>query len=44
MNFEQRLTVLFQDAIDVKDTIWSTENETLFDAIMRIYHEELDIV
>ena len=41
MSFEQKLHRLFMDADDVKDTIWYTEHETLHDAIIRIYQEEL---
>ncbi len=40
MNFEMELDELFKYAIDVQDTIWYSETETLRDAIMRIYLEE----
>ena len=37
--FEAELDFLFDNAIDVEDTIWFDETETLRDAIMRIYEE-----
>lgn len=40
MTFEEKLDKLFEDAIDVLDTIWYTDGETLRDAILRIYEEE----
>jgi len=36
MTFEEELDKLFEDAIDVKDTVWYSEHETLRDAIIRI--------
>jgi len=39
MNFEAELDKLFATAIDVKDTIWYSETETLRDAILRVYEE-----
>ena len=37
--FEERLDFLFNSAIDVKDTIWYTESETLRDAILNMFCE-----
>ena len=39
-SFEYKLDKLFEDAIDVTDTIWYSKFETLRDAIMRIYGDE----
>ena len=33
-DFEVNLTELFDKAIDIKDTIWYTNTETLYDAIL----------
>lgn len=41
MTFEKKLNKLFAEAIGVNDTIWHTNCETLQDAIMRIYIEEM---
>jgi len=42
MTFEHKLDKLFEEAIDVKDTIWYTESETLRDAILRISEKYLN--
>lgn len=39
MSFENDLKSLFDDAIDVEDTIWYDEHQTLFDAIVEMYEE-----
>jgi hypothetical protein len=36
-DFEKELDKLFDESIDIKDTIWYSESETLRDAIIRIY-------
>jgi len=36
-NFEKELDILFAGAIDVKDTVWYSETETLRDAILALY-------
>ena len=38
--FEDKLLNLFSEAIGVSDTVWYSETETLYDAIVRIYNEE----
>lgn len=43
MTFESKLDELFNNAIDVHDTVWYSETETLRDAIFRIWHEEIEI-
>ena len=40
---EEKIDKLFADAIDVKDTIWYTETETLRDAIIRIIDDEISL-
>ena len=37
-----KIDKLFNDALDVKDTIWYTEVETLRDAILRIIEQEFE--
>ena len=39
MTLEEDIGELFDNAIDVTDTIWYTEHETLFEAIMRLLEE-----
>ena len=41
MSFEKKLDKLFDDAIDVKDTIWYSKHETLRDAILTMYQDEV---
>jgi len=40
--FKEKLDELFNNAIDIHDTVWFTPSETLRDAIMRIYDEVHD--
>ena len=35
MTLENKIGDLFDDAISIKDTVWYTEHETLFDAVIR---------
>ena len=35
LELQSKILVLFNDAIDVNDTIWYTKTETLFEAIVR---------
>lgn len=37
--FEERLDFLFDNAIDVNDTVWYTKTETLRDAILSMFCE-----
>jgi len=39
--FEERLDKLFSEAIDVHDTVWYSDSETLRDAILRVYQERI---
>ena len=39
--FEDKLLNLFSEAISISDTVWYSETETLLDAIVRIYMEEM---
>lgn len=38
-NFEAQLDKLFEEAIDVQDTIWYSETQTLRDAIVELYED-----
>lgn len=42
MEFEKELMKLFADAIDVQDTIWYSDTETLYDAIVSLHNEIID--
>lgn len=41
MSFEKELDRLFADAIDIKDSVWYTNTETLRDATIRIYNDTM---
>ena len=40
---EAKIDKLFDDAIDVNDTVWYMDNYTLRDAIMNTIYEHFDI-
>jgi len=37
--FENELDKLFRDSVDVNDTIWYSETQTLRDAIVELYED-----
>ena len=39
-NIEEKLKKLFDNAIDISDTIWYSPTETLYDAILSLIEEE----
>ena len=39
-NIEEKLKKLFDNAMDVTDTIWYSPTETLYDAILSLIEEE----
>lgn len=41
MSFEREIDKLFDDAIDVHDTVWYSKTETLRDAILRVHDETI---
>ena len=41
MNFSKELQSLFNDAIDINDTIWYSKTETLYEAIVHLHNKSI---